>query len=359
MKVAIISGISWNHTFQRQQKTAVALKKLGFNVDFITGFKLRNPRLDDFVRLVKNKSYKKKQDEIVFVNTLNFKMLPPTCYLFNKLNNMLFKYRYDSLKSYDLILTFLPHPVFRNLSDNSILIYDCVRDFSEWGGYPKELLNYEAELIKKSNVILFDSFWLEQKINKIRMKDSIQIFPTYPDIINKLKVNSPIPNKIKTLCYYGSINSKIDIKTLNKLSEEYTVTLIGPVSEDVKLSKNIIYHGAISDQEELFFEVMKNDAFIIPYIGNMNGVIPAKTTELLNMNKPTFISSFYDANKLSDCWFVYSDYDDLLRQIKSYNKNNFKSVFKKNTERFYKYTNENLYIVYDSIFSNLMKDKNE
>lgn len=363
MKVAIISGVRWEHTFQRQQKTAIALNDLGVKVDFITGIKLRIPNINEFYFRIKSILGNKNKNKINYndnnINRIKFKLLPPTNIFFDFLNKLLIKYKYNSLSQYDVVLTYLPHPSLKYLNKEVFIIYDCVRDFSEWGGYPKRVLDYELSLLKNSNIVLFDSYWLGKKINSIRKNRlSYQILPTYPRIIDELVFNAKTTQKISSLCYYGSINNKIDSKLLNELSNKFNITLIGPISDNIVLSDKINCVGAISEQRKLFEEILKYDALIIPYLGNMNGVIPAKTTELLNLNRPTFISKFYDSDILSENWYVYENYLDLIEKIQSYNIKDFEVVFNKNKKIFSKCKNENLNVIYSKIIADIERNLN-
>ena len=67
----------------------------------------------------------------------------------------------------------------------------------------------------------------------------------------------------------------------------------------------------------------KSDAIIIPYKGNMNGVIPAKMFESLATFKPVYVSSFYDSNVLKKYIYVFENYDNLEYMIKNFNYNEF------------------------------------
>ncbi|MBE4613432.1 hypothetical protein BOO27_19175 [Vibrio navarrensis] len=55
----------------------------------------------------------------------------------------------------------------------------------------------------------------------------------------------------------------------------------------------------------------------------MDGVIPAKTIECLSFGIPTFLSSFFDSQKLNDYFYVYRDSNELKNMIKNFDKNEF------------------------------------
>ena len=117
------------------------------------------------------------------------------------------------------------------------------------------------------------------------------------------------------------------------MSKKYKLHIIG--NSKLKLDFEYIDHGFISDKKKLALELSSLDAIIIPYIGNMDGVIPAKLMESLASRKPVFISSFYDSDKMSDYCYVYHSIDELMAFLKNYKKNDKKDcleMVKNNTE---------------------------
>ena len=345
MKILIISGVPWTHTLQRHQKIALQLSSIG-EVTYLTGVKCRIPSIKEIYLTIKSKlknifSNKKITghttcitDKISLEKTFQF----PDSNFFFRLSN---KFFYKKSK-YDIVITYLPHSIVENyINSDSFLIYDCVRDFHLWGGYPNYLKNFENSLVKRADDIWVDSFWLKNKISNYNPRSIFQIFPTYSDtLIKSISAHSCLSNKkLKSLCYYGSINAKLDLQLLIELSSNYKITLIGPVDSTIEIPSMINYLLPM-EQEELFNKVLQYDGVIIPYKGNMDGVIPAKTSELLNLPMPVFISSFFDSEKLSESWYVYDSKATLLKLLDNFDFHRFFHTHNKNKVKFSKYKDD-------------------
>lgn len=324
-KALILSGISWNTTLQRHHKIANWLKKMGYDVVFVESIPSSRITFRKVMSKLKSKFIKSsKINNKREVKIVNGKFLPPVFYL-NIINNIKVKKMLKKTgKDYDIVVNYLPiyttSKIIDNISYNK-LIYDCVRDFENWGGYPKNIKKYENELMKKADIILTDSFYLTIK------KNGIQFLPSLSEEQLKIFAKKKPVSKIKNIVYFGQIDVHIDLDILKRISESYDVHIIG----NSKVALNFKYknHGFISDKIKLAKEIIKYDAIIIPYKGNMDGVIPAKLIESLASNMPVFISSFYDSEQIKDYCYVYHTEEELLSLLKNYNQ-----ISKKNVEKF-------------------------
>lgn len=318
MKALILSGIPWNTTLQRHHKIAKWLKQLNFDVTFVEGIPSSKFTIKKFFVKIKSKIINSNStiENKKYVKVVNGGFLPPNkCfYLYNrfkikKLLNILDE-------EYDIIINYLPIQT-TDMIINSIkyksLIYDCVRDFSNFGGYLKNTLKYENKLIKKSNIILTDSYYLTNKFGGEQILPSLSL-EQYK--VFKTKVR---PKTISKVLYFGGIGEHIDLDVLKLISQKYEFHFIGRTG--VNLDFNYVDHGYFSDPIELAKEIIKCDAIIIPYKGNMNGVIPAKFVEAIASNLPVFIKSFYDSEKLKNLCYVYKDNDELISMIDNYSPN--------------------------------------
>lgn len=324
-KALILSGVSWNTTLQRHHKIALWLKNIGYDVYFIESIPSSSFTLKKVFSKVKNKFIKSTSvNNFKTVKVFNFKFLPPN-YIFNhynsyKVNKMLKKIG----NSFDVVINYLPIYTTKTIIDYIVynkLIYDCVRDFENWGGYPRNIKKYENLLKEKSNIIMTDSFYLTNKHN------GIQFLPSLSE--EQLKIfnsNKKTINKIKKIVYFGQIDTHIDVNVLEAISKEYELHIIG--NSNIALKFEYIDHGFISNKEQLALKLKEFDAIIIPYKGNMDGVIPAKLMESLASGMPVYISSFYDSEKLSKYCYVYHSIDELMSLLKNYKKNEKKDCSK-------------------------------
>ncbi len=327
-KALILSGITWNTTVQRHHAIARHLVKNGYEVHFVQGiissaFNLKKffhklfgllskrsdaPRipLDDGVTLIRSP----------FVN--------PQGGIFHAFNAFRLKKFLQIIDNeYDLVINYLPisttNEVIKEI-DYTTLIYDCVRDFSNWGGYPQNLPKIEHDLILNSDAVLVDSYYLYDKLSG-RYPDVkiVQILPMLKEGQADIFKRGKPPKAIKNIAYIGQISSHIDLSVLEALVTVKQVTFHLFGSSNLKLDFDFINHGFMTDPKELAREVLKHvDAIIIPYKGNMDGVIPAKLFECLATSLPVFVSDFYDARKLSRMLRVYTSTGELLSQIDAY-----------------------------------------
>lgn len=329
----ILSGIGWSDTIQRHHMVAKELLAKGYQVDFVESIpssrftfgKLWNK----WAKRSKGKSVNVAYDSGLAVH--KFPILPGGYRLLDILNRLLFKFyiRKRIGKKYNLIVTYLPVPVCLLFIDNlehDLLVYDCVRNFDGWGGYPKSVNSIEKSFLKEGDYILCDSFYLRDKIEQAGRKDVFQVLPS-------LNTGSPVRlaaksiGRIKKLVYFGTLSAHVDTDLLKILhSDGYEVHFWGKIegayTED-ELSF-IISHGYIRDIEILLAEIHAlGDAVIIPYKGNMDGVIPAKLLQALSLNIPVFTSSFYDTERLSDLLYVYKNPAELLSLLGTFREAQF------------------------------------
>jgi hypothetical protein len=126
------------------------------------------------------------------------------------------------------------------------------------------------------------------------------------------------PSGIKNITYVGQISDHIDINVLKALKDAgYVIHHFG--NSTLKTTDIVISHGFMSSPTELAKSILDHsDALIIPYKGNMDGVIPAKLFECLATGLPVFVSSFYDARKLNHMLYVYDDINDLAGLVGAY-----------------------------------------
>lgn len=352
-KAIILSGILWSDTYQRHQSIANYLANQGYKVLFIEGIPSSKFTINKFFKHIKvilkrlkknNHINRKKNIKGEKIEIISEKFINPGMF-FDIWNIFCAKKILRNLDNEcEIIINYLPTETTKYFWDNlkaKIKIYDCVRDFENWGGYSKNIVSIEKYLVNTSSYVFVDSYYLVNKFKKMNLNNKlIQILPTIDAqqlyIYNKAKLKK----KIRNILYFGTIDYHIDVSILNNLAlQGYTVHIIGVIDSFEDINKNIVVHGFLNDLEELARKIIEiADAIIIPYIGNMDGVIPAKLMQSIATGLPIFINSFYDSNYLREYLYVYSNKEELNNMLENYNIDNHEKVKKK----MIKFVQENL-----------------
>ena len=334
-KILVLTGVGWNSAYQRQQRIANYISEqdcIVYYIGNIISSKFTfNALLKFFYRKIKNNKIIKNNKKNNNIKIVEKTFLNPEL-IFRKYNHFCVnKILKEIGYEFDVVINYLPIETtnyFLQKIQYKTLIYDCVRNFELWGGYPRDLKKIEFKLINASNYIFVDSFYLKEKIRKnFPNKKIIHILPTIDrqEFLTYMKYKKE-PVKIEKIIYFGTIdNRNLDIDLLNNLSKEYKIILIGTIKGKLNFSSRIKIVPYISDLEKLAEVIMKNgDAIILPYSNKMDGVIPAKTIQVIASGLPIYIKEFYDSQKLSGYWYTYKDLNELKEKIKKYNIEEFK-----------------------------------
>jgi hypothetical protein len=328
-RAMILSGIPWDTTIQRHHNIAKLLADSGYEVYFIEGIPSSRFTVKKLIERLCNK-FRRRRDH-VFVNRDNIivikrKFVNPMRGVYWMIN----KYQVKRLikktgEDFDVVINYLPVNTtyyFLKQLKTKFTIYDCVRDFENWGGYPNDINLIERELVLNSNLVLTDSYYLTNKIkNRHNALNVLQILPTVDEEQLNVLSNSKLKSKIINILYFGSVGSHIDIEILNSLAkDDYQIHIIGDILDGISLDSRIIRHGFISDKGLLAKRIIDcADAIIIPYKGNMDGVIPAKLMQCMATGLPIFINKFYDSVELGEYLYVYNNYSELINLIEEFN----------------------------------------
>ena len=327
-RALILSGIKWNDTLQRHQSIAVTLTELGYVVYFVEGIissSFSVKKLFNHFKCLKTDNKELKNDVPQDINIISAKYVNPNSGIFRAINCRETNKVIDRIgETFDLVINYLPIYTtydFLNKIKYEMLIYDCVRDFQNWGGYPKDIQKIESWLGEKADYIFTDSYYLT---NKMIGKWGDKVFQILPTIDNSLcNEQQKDLSEIRDIGYVGTLGKHIDVCLLKKLvNRGYRFHLFGRV--EIPLDFEVANHGYYSDLKMLFAQVFQSvDAIIIPYKGNMDGVIPAKTMQCLASGLPVFISEFYDSRRLEQYMYVYKNDIDLMGKIANFNKEDF------------------------------------
>lgn len=315
-RALIISGVNWNSTWQRHQETAKLLAESGYQVDFLQGLKTSRISVKKLLNIIlKNKCVEQENPKAEHVHIETAIQIPPmrVSRIINYILYKLFHNRIDC-KHYDIVLSYVPVDInfFINKSE-STFVYDVIRAFKVWGGYTNSLYSNEDELLNVADKIICDSFYLKDKY-----LSSYNVQHLITPLDKPILKHEKIVNKIKSIAYFGTVSSHVDTELLNCLGEKYKVMVWGVLDSGLEL-ENVEYMGYESDQTILMNDIVNNsDCIIIPYVGNMDGVFPAKLLMSLYSKLPIFSSSFYDTEKMNDMVYVYKNKEHLFQMIKDF-----------------------------------------
>lgn len=338
-KILIISGVYWSESYQRHQRIASYLARQGHEVLFLEAVpssmlsfrKIKKRILVN--KSVVRKNTLKKTFIPAGIHLIKLPFLNPEFLLYNKLILFLNKKKISKI---DVIYSFLPIPlVFDILSKQTKvpkIIYDCVRDFEGWKEYSKNVCLHERLLLKSSDLLLVDSFFLKDKHKAF---NPVQVLPTISlEIFREIRTVHKEIKCIKNIVYFGGFGDLLDLNLVRKLLiSGFNLHVFGQIttSSDICSHPNFRYHGFISSEPELIKKIISlGDATIIPYKNNMDGVIPAKLIQSLLLPLPLFICEFYDSRHLSDYLYIYSDYEDLIQKMSMFSYEEFQDKRKNN-----------------------------
>lgn len=324
-KALILAGIYWNDPWQRHQQFATYLSKMGYHVFFVEHIVSTAFSAKKLLRAIKrkNSSSSKLHNEIPErITIFNGRFINPCEGSLSIINKKKVTALLSEIgRDFDLVINYLPISTTRYLISNikySKLIYDCVRNFEDWGEYSNNIINEETWLINQCDCVFTDSYYLTDKISKSSAKRFKQFLPLASDRWIEGCESRDIPKKILKVGYFGSLDSHIDTACLKELvNQGYEVHVWGNVIADIDFKYSD--HGFLSDLKVLAHEVTTTvDAIVLPYKGNMDGVIPAKLLQCLATNLPVFISIFYDSKALEEVLYLYENSDDLTEKMKMF-----------------------------------------
>ncbi len=309
---------------------------------------IKNPDIKSIKNAVKK--YKRKFARAVIkneypvlenINIINSFVLPSTYTvfrLFNKyffLNKMLKKIDSYQLKN-PVVIWYIPNKATLEIIEYinpSILIYDCVSNYTGLKGVPRDTSKIEDDLIKKSDILIADSDFL---VNKLRtMKNNVhQIMPGVNyDLFSE--ANTGVVKDIKTVCYFGGIrDDRIDIELLLNLTKKLKdrqFLIIGPVNSPLpEFPENTQFTGRVP-HKDLPSYLKKCDCIILPYRINefTEGIIPAKFFEAFASGKPVIATSLSNFRPYSDVMILAETAEEFSTAIKNIEEFENKDKYKK------------------------------
>ncbi len=334
--IVILSSIKWDFLWQRHQIIAEYFAN-DTDVTYIETTGLRNPNFNKSMeRFVRGMTYKKKKQNITTVKTLTIHppiVAPPTNPFFRSLNRTFFVPNLAAkIQSYSnkpiLFITYLPTTTSLYLLEKlkpAVSIYDCVLNFENFPGVPKDIHKTEDTLIEAVNLLIVDSTYLLDK-HKNKKYTMIKQIPAAVDFDLFSKGYSDEEPKGKRLIatYFGGIDSyRIDWNLIEHvLQVGITVQLIGPAPDGFPISHpNLIYRKPLPHLE-LPEALKESDVLLLPYKVTefMKGTFPAKLYECFATGKPIVTTALPELLQFSDIVEIAEDPLQFAKNVQSANE---------------------------------------
>jgi UDP-galactopyranose mutase len=187
------------------------------------------------------------------------------------------------------------------------VVYDCMDELSGFAGAPAELKTYEAELLKRADLVFTGGQSLYEA--KRHTHDNIHPFPSSVDVEHFAQARrigsdpedqADIPHP--RLGFFGVIDERMDLELLAGIAAArpaWHFVMLGPV---VKIDPavlprrpNIHYLGAKTYQQ-LPYYIAGWDVALLPFARNeaTRYISPTKTPEYLAAGKPVVSTSIRD-----------------------------------------------------------------
>lgn len=345
--VVILSTIDWDFLWQRHQIFATHFAKSGHQVIFVESLGF-GPKYSDpaFYFRVASKLLRKAQHAVRRAErkSLNRELpsnltvytpivAPPRPRILRWVNEKFFLpqvlreivrmgVRNPVVWSYQPTDTAIQ--VARGL-DPGALVYDCVSNFAQVPGVPKDISQTEQEWLDTVDLVLVDSLFLRQKHAEER-PDLIQLPPGVDYGLFNQAYSAKDPSApVQKVCFFGGMNQaySFDFDLVESVADAgFRVSLIGHKDARYQLFNhpNVEYTPSVP-QAKLPALLKPMDALLIPYKMNefTKGVFPSKVYECLATGKPVIATPLPDlCGELSKHIYLASDaagFINVLRQL--------------------------------------------
>ncbi|WP_404427743.1 glycosyltransferase [Ureibacillus chungkukjangi] len=330
--IVILSSIKWDFLWQRHQIIAQYFSQFT-EVTFIETTGLRNPNVSKaFERLNRGLTAEKELKNTSKIDNLTILppiVAPPTYKLFRILNKKLFTPNLvKKIKKYSqkpiIFITYIPTSTSLFLMEQLEpikTIYDCVLNFENFPGIPKDIVKTEDQLIQKSDVLIVDSRHLHKK-HQSKKNPIIQI----PAAVNfehfhEIYVAEIESTVVKEATYFGGIDHyRFDWEIIEGLLDSgLTVKLIGPAPEGIPLKHSRLIHHDTIPHHELPAALSSSDVLILPYKVTefTKGTFPAKLFECFATGKPIVATALPDLVHFSDVIEIGEDTESFTSKVLS------------------------------------------
>ena len=224
-----------------------------------------------------------------------------------------------------ILLSSLPNvSEFYKDHPDSIKIYYCVDDFTQFPGVDKRLITeMEEELIESSDLILYTASYLEKKFSSSGEK--IHYFPHGVDFDHFSQIDKKreiAKDKKPVIGFFGYLSQWVDLDLIAKIAEtrpDWKIMLIGGTDQNIDCLKrfnNILLTGAVK-YSQLPGSAADFDIGIIPFKINelTRAVNPLKFLEYMAMGIPVVSTPLPELMRFADQVYLADNYTDFTAKI--------------------------------------------
>ncbi len=197
-------------------------------------------------------------------------------------------------------------PVSRQL-DPVAVVYDCMDELALFKRAPKRLLDYEAELFERADVVFTGGRSLYEA--KRTRHPNVHAFPSSVDVAHFAGARHALVDPADQatlphprLGYFGVIDERMDMKLVQAVADarpDWSIVIVGPFAKitkrNIARAPNIYYLGKKS-YDELPAYLAGWDVALLPFARNdaTRFISPTKTPEYLAAGKPVVSTSIRD-----------------------------------------------------------------
>ena len=231
--VFIFSIIDWHFRIQRPQHLAREFARAGHHVYFFSnhfedakepGFSLE--RLDDTLPLYQVKLKVKGAPAIYFA-------APTTEATHQILAGLkLFREWSGTERSYSLVQHGYWYPIATRMQSECVT-YDCMDHHEGFGNVPQELLELEARMMRRADLLVATSSWLQDHARKYnRHVELIRNAGQYADFCDTPSERYTDPRGRRIIGYYGAIAEWFDADLVARVAQAFPDALVLLVGAD-------------------------------------------------------------------------------------------------------------------------------
>jgi UDP-galactopyranose mutase len=176
----------------------------------------------------------------------------------------------------------------------AVTVYDCMDELSAFRFAPPTLLDLEAELLDRADLVFTGGYSLFEA--KRDRHPDVRPFPSSVDVAHFARARSRTPGEKGSarFGFYGVIDERMDLQLLAQLADarpDWTIEIVGPVVKidpaDLPRRANLHYPGART-YDELPATVAGWDVALMPFAINeaTRFISPTKTPEYLAAGRP-------------------------------------------------------------------------
>lgn len=320
--VVVLSSIDWDTAWQRHQIFAAQFAAAGRKVLFVENTGFRNPRLSDSVRLGgRLRRLARRPPRLAApagVTVLAPATLPPTFPLFRAANarwlvpRVIERLRAAGAGPAPVVVVYVPTPTTLALLDAltpSLVVYDCASNFGDHPDAPADFPAVERLLLARADLVVTDSAYLYD-LQRARHPRVVRIHQGVDESFLRAK---PPSGAFRSFCYYGTWGTGLDAGLVGALADAgFEVTVSGFVKGPPPDLPASVRRLPAIPREELLARLEAFDAFLLPYrlTPFHNGVIPAKTYEILAMGRPALATPLPSMAEFTDHFHVGATPED-------------------------------------------------